>query len=146
MNIIGCLDRPTEGKYLLDDVQIESLNDVQLANIGKEFEQFGVNRVYLSNNWRENPTARDYMTYEDLEAIQRVFGDKILGISPQFQDSAKILSRKETINIYLTGVNETYNKIQQIDLVDGRFLQEGDIKAKREVAVIDEATGYMESK
>ncbi|MTI53461.1 ABC transporter ATP-binding protein [Geosporobacter ferrireducens] len=33
MNILGCLDRPTVGKYLLDEVQIESLNDVQLANI-----------------------------------------------------------------------------------------------------------------
>ena len=33
MNIIGCLDRPTAGKYLLDRVQIETLTDVQLANI-----------------------------------------------------------------------------------------------------------------
>ena len=124
-------------------ITVVTLGQGSRTMIGREFEQFGVNRVYLSNNWRENPSGRDYMTYEDLEAIQRVFGDKILGLSSQLQDSAKILSRKDTINIYLTGVNETYNKIQKIDLVDGRFLQEGDLKGKREVAVIDEETALQ---
>ncbi|AOT69995.1 ABC transporter permease [Geosporobacter ferrireducens] len=124
-------------------ITVVTLGQGSRAMIGEEFEQFGVNRVYLSTNWRENPTARDYMTYEDLEAIKRVFGDKILGLSSQFQDSAKILSRKDTINIYLTGVNETYNKIEKIDLIDGRFLQEGDVKGKREVAVIDEDTALQ---
>lgn len=33
MNILGCLDRPTEGKYRLDGEKIEALNDVQLASI-----------------------------------------------------------------------------------------------------------------
>jgi putative ABC transport system ATP-binding protein len=33
MNIIGCLDMPSEGKYLLDDVEVNKLNDDQLAEI-----------------------------------------------------------------------------------------------------------------
>jgi putative ABC transport system ATP-binding protein len=33
MNLIGCLDRPTSGKYLLDGTDVSSLNDDQLANI-----------------------------------------------------------------------------------------------------------------
>jgi putative ABC transport system ATP-binding protein len=33
MNILGCLDRPTSGSYLLDGQDISSLNDNQLANI-----------------------------------------------------------------------------------------------------------------
>lgn len=33
MNIIGCLDTPTEGKYILDDVEVNKLNDDQLAEI-----------------------------------------------------------------------------------------------------------------
>jgi putative ABC transport system ATP-binding protein len=33
MNIIGCLDRPTSGEYLLDNVQVSNLKDDQLAEI-----------------------------------------------------------------------------------------------------------------
>jgi len=33
MNILGCLDRPTSGEYLLDGVSVATLNDDQLAGI-----------------------------------------------------------------------------------------------------------------
>jgi putative ABC transport system ATP-binding protein len=33
MNIIGCLDKPTSGQYLLDGTQVSELNDDQLAEI-----------------------------------------------------------------------------------------------------------------
>ena len=33
MNIIGCLDRPTSGKYRLEGIGVDSLNDNQLAEI-----------------------------------------------------------------------------------------------------------------
>jgi putative ABC transport system ATP-binding protein len=33
MNLIGCLDRPTSGTYLLDGTDVSSLNDNQLAEI-----------------------------------------------------------------------------------------------------------------
>jgi len=33
MNILGCLDRPTDGKYLLDDQDVSTMNRMQLAHI-----------------------------------------------------------------------------------------------------------------
>ncbi len=33
MNILGCLDRPTSGEYMLDGESVATLNDDQLANI-----------------------------------------------------------------------------------------------------------------
>ena len=36
MNIIGALDRPTEGEYLLDGVSINGANDAQLSAIRNE--------------------------------------------------------------------------------------------------------------
>ncbi|PAB58153.1 ABC transporter ATP-binding protein [Anaeromicrobium sediminis] len=33
MNILGCLDKPSDGKYLLDGYEIDSLNDGDLATI-----------------------------------------------------------------------------------------------------------------
>lgn len=47
MNIIGCLDKPTQGKYFLDGVDVSSLNRDQLAEIrnkkiGFVFQQFNL--------------------------------------------------------------------------------------------------------
>src|SRR5258705_7348034 len=47
MNILGCLDIPTSGKYLLDGVDVSRLNDRQLAlvrnrRIGFVFQSFNL--------------------------------------------------------------------------------------------------------
>ncbi len=47
MNIIGCLDRPTEGKYILDGIPVESMDDDDLAavrnkKIGFVFQTFNL--------------------------------------------------------------------------------------------------------
>src|SRR5271166_4037488 len=47
MNLIGCLDRPTSGRYLLDGVPVESLDRDQLAairnqKIGFVFQNFNL--------------------------------------------------------------------------------------------------------
>jgi putative ABC transport system ATP-binding protein len=47
MNILGCLDRPTEGQYLLDGELVSQLNKVQLAairnrKIGFVFQSFNL--------------------------------------------------------------------------------------------------------
>jgi len=45
MNILGCLDRPTGGRYLFDSVEVETLDDNRLSHlrnrrIGFVFQQF----------------------------------------------------------------------------------------------------------
>lgn len=47
MNILGCLDRPTKGRYLLDGVDVSELSKVELAHIrnrkiGFVFQQFNL--------------------------------------------------------------------------------------------------------
>jgi putative ABC transport system ATP-binding protein len=47
MNILGCLDRPTEGEYIFEDINLSSLDDDDLAyirnqRIGFVFQQFNL--------------------------------------------------------------------------------------------------------
>src|SRR4030042_1371690 len=53
MNIIGCLDKPTSGRYLLDGTEVSELNDNQLAEIRNKKIGF----VFQSFHLLSRPTA-----------------------------------------------------------------------------------------
>jgi len=55
MNILGCLDQPTSGTYRLDGVDVEKLNDDQLAEIRNKKIGF----VFQSFNLLPRTTAMD---------------------------------------------------------------------------------------
>jgi len=53
MNIIGCLDKPTSGKYRLEGIEVDKLNDNQLAEIRSKKIGF----VFQSFNLLSRTTA-----------------------------------------------------------------------------------------
>ncbi|MCG8541897.1 MAG: ABC transporter permease [Clostridia bacterium] len=106
----------------------------------KEFENFGVNRVHIWHNWRKNLTSRDYLNHQDVKALRRAFKDEIDACSNMFEINGEIISDKKKVSININGVNEEYNRIDRREMVKGRYFIEGDIKAKRSVALIDEET------
>jgi len=82
MNIIGCLDTPTDGRYVLDGVPVESMDDDELAavrnkKIGFVFQTFNLlarttalQNVELPLIYARIPAAeRRRMAEEALEAV-----------------------------------------------------------------------------
>ncbi len=53
MNILGCLDRPTEGRYILDDQDVSEMSRAQLAKIRNERIGF----IFQSYNLLKKATA-----------------------------------------------------------------------------------------
>ena len=53
MNIVGCLDRPTEGRYILDSIEVSEMNRAQLATIRNERIGF----IFQSYNLLNRATA-----------------------------------------------------------------------------------------
>lgn len=104
----------------------------------KEFESYGVNRAYLRTNWRENITRRDTLNHGDIDAIRKSFAKEIVAISPEFTSNGQVVIGRDKENVLIHGVNHEYNKIENKEIIKGRYLIESDIKARREVAIIDE--------
>ncbi|WP_432662728.1 ABC transporter ATP-binding protein [Wukongibacter baidiensis] len=88
MNILGCLDKPTDGKYELDDAKIDELNALELAQIrnkkiGFVFQSF--NLLPRTSAFKNVELPMLYAnvhskerTGRSIEALERVgLGDRI---------------------------------------------------------------------
>ncbi len=117
---------------------VVALGDSSQNMITREFEKFGVNRFYYYNNWDNNPTQKDYFTYDDVMYLKNALPDDIDAISPSLYETGKISHRNKKYNFELAGVNEQYSKIEKVEILHGRYLLESDIKGRRNVSVIDE--------
>lgn len=88
MNILGCLDRSTDGEYYLDNKNVSHMNDDQLAQIrnqkvGFVFQNFNLlarstalTNVELPLRYAGNTTNRLKLAQEALESVG--LGDRIL--------------------------------------------------------------------
>lgn len=124
-------------------IAIFALGNGGEAAINDEFKSFGVNRMILYHNPEEEVASRDLVTLEDLDAIQRAFSDDIVAVSPSSSAAMSVvqkthIQKDEGISVTVNGVSHTYDQIEDIPIVSGRFLLESDSDGLRNVVIIDE--------
>src|SRR5690606_32967958 len=73
----------------------------------------------------------------DIDALKRSFSEEIDAIVPYVHERGKAKNKSEKIDVSLTGGDEDYIKIEKVDMVNGRYLTEEDVKGKRAVSIID---------
>ena len=72
MNIIGCLDRPSEGVYKLNDIPVENLNDDELAEIRNQKLGFVFQQFHLLSDATALENVILPMTYAGIDPEQRL--------------------------------------------------------------------------
>lgn len=71
MNIIGCLDRPTEGHYYLDNVDVSQLADADLAHIRNRKIGFVFQQFHLLPQLSALENVMLPMVYADIKPAER---------------------------------------------------------------------------
>tara|TARA_B100000945_G_scaffold241450_1_gene197488 strand:- start:176 stop:862 length:687 start_codon:yes stop_codon:yes gene_type:complete len=96
MNIIGCLDRPSEGIYKLNNIPVENLSDDELAEIRNQKLGFVFQQFHLLSDATALENVILPMIYAGIDPEQRVTRGKIalnkVGLSERMNNRPNQLS------------------------------------------------------
>jgi putative ABC transport system permease protein len=119
-------------------IMITSIGSGFQSSITDQFEQLGLTGLQLYTNFREEITEADLLRMSDLDVIKS--HPDVAFAAPAWETMGTVYLRnpRETETGYFIGTTDEYQKINNIDLVNGRFLVASDVSHGAYVAVIDE--------
>ncbi|MFT9496584.1 ABC transporter permease [Anaerosolibacter sp.] len=136
-------------------IAIVTVGDSLTASITSTMEEMGANSIMVSIRERggvesdrgprmpgavsATPEESDLFTDEAIENFAMRFNDRVDTISLSHGvGSAKAQDGRLYANVSVTGVNDGYEKANNVKLMAGRFITEKDIKSVKKVAVVSD--------
>ena len=118
-------------------ISISALGESSKSIINKQFEGFNKNLAIIFPAFNQNRTFSedDFFTPADLDIIRNRFSDKIEFLAPNVTSSSPASHGNKTESVSLYGVSSDYTKMEKINMVKGRFLNQSDINSKKFVGV-----------
>ena len=116
-----------------------SLMNGLIGMVEDQFADFGTDTITVSVQDRGGSRSLDE---DDIEELCEQNTDTIKNYTPNVTVQATLKVGGDDLTSSVSGVNEEYNKIIEIDLEEGRFFNYNDISRKKKVCVIGT---YIES-
>jgi len=118
-------------------ITIVSLGTGGQNYIKDQFAKMGANTVTLSVDPSKIEQTSDYFTLEDAKQIKsRV--ETVKYVSPTISQRGTARTDTKTKTAGITGVNTDYALITNVEIVYGRFLNDGEVAEGKAVVVIDQ--------
>ena len=119
-------------------ISIVSIGDTMRNLFSDIYKDVGITQGYLYiGYWVEDVRESDYFTLDEMERIRDVFADEIAYIDSNAYASADASYRRTTVSSDFSGIDANYIDVQPVDMVYGRYLNEGDILGRRRNVVMD---------
>lgn len=119
-------------------ISIVSLGDTMRGMFADLYKDVGITQAYLSiGYWVEDTRESDYFTLDELERAKEVFQDQIAYIDSSAYASGEATYKRSKIKFDYQGIDYNYQDVQPVNVVYGRYLNEGDILARNKNVVMD---------
>lgn len=119
-------------------ISIVSIGDTMRAMFADLYKNVGLTQAYISIGYWVNDTRQgDYFTLDEMEQVKEAFSDEIAYIDSSASASAKAVYKRTSIDFSYEGIDWNYQDVQPVNMVYGRYLNEGDILGRKKNVVMD---------
>lgn len=119
-------------------ISIVSIGDTMRNMFADLYKEIGVTQAYLAiGYWVDDERQSDYFTLDEMERVKEVFGDEIAYIDSAAGTSADATKGHRKVKFSYEGIDYNYQDVQPVNIVYGRYLNDGDIKGRRKNVVMD---------
>ena len=119
-------------------ISIVSIGDTMRGLFADLYKNVGITQAYISiGYWVEDVRQSDYFTLDEMERAKEAFGDQIAYIDSSASASAKASYKRTNIDFDYQGIDYNYQNVQPVNIVYGRYLNEGDVLGRRKNVVMD---------
>ena len=119
-------------------ISIVSIGDTMRSLFADLYKDVGVTQAFLGiGYWVDDTRQSDYFTLDELERVKEVFGDQIAYIDSNMSTNAEAITKDTTVNFSFSGIDYNYIDVQPVDIIYGRYLNEGDVLGRKKNVVMD---------
>jgi len=119
-------------------ISIVSIGDTMRSMFEGLYRDIGVTQGYIYiGYWVDDVRQSDYFTLDEMERVKELFGEEIAYIDSDAVTSAEAINGRTHVKFSYTGIDYNYQDVQPVNMVYGRYLNEGDILGRRKNVVMD---------
>ncbi len=119
-------------------IAIVSIGDTMRALFSDLYQNVGITQAYIGvGYWLDDVRQSDYFTLDEMERVKEAFGDQIAYIDSNASVSAEAIYRRAKLKFDFTGVDYTYQAVQPVELIQGRYLNQSDVLGRKKHVVME---------
>lgn len=119
-------------------IAIVSIGDTMRGMFADLYKDVGITQAYVCiGYWVEDVRDSDYFNLDEMERAKEAFSDQIAYIDSNAFATADAEYRRTSINFDFQGIDYNYKEVQPVNMVYGRYLNEGDVLGRRKNVVMD---------
>lgn len=119
-------------------IAVVSIGDTMRNIMSDQYASIGLNRAIVYMQYMEDMRISDYFSYDDIEKIKEIFGDRLAYIDFQAYENSTVTKGRNQYKVNLQGAQGGYDKVQNIEIVYGRMINETDVEQNKFHIVIED--------
>ncbi|MEG0564624.1 MAG: ABC transporter permease, partial [Hungatella sp.] len=119
-------------------ISIVSIGDTMRNMFADLYKDVGITQAYVSiGYWVDDLRESDYFTVDQMDRVAEVFQDQLDYIDNNASASGDALYGRTKVKFNYQGIDYNYQDVQPVNVVYGRYLNEGDVLGRKNNVVMD---------